>query len=334
MNVNERNGVQSTIIANPIYGTAFEKLMENMRIAKYFLSTVLSLQITDIAALSPHEFPCKNKDEDLADIWFLFNGYFTATVKTKDGKTEKILIEVRKSWESGYIKQIRKRFDKLYPIGSETTFHTAAIYVRRTEAKSQNPCINIRWTCADVPNTKTVNMKFDFMELFIHDCHTLRTDGITDTTNLDKLLSIFEQSNFILDNSTILKGYSYQQDDEEIGLIASVLEKIAAHSKERNSMKNEEEGIRFFHDRYGFKFKMFEEPSEPIKENDKLKEEQDRLLKKQNKLIREMYKFIKERSKSLKEWDESCDEQLEAFGERIKVLKEQIKQIYQCEPIE
>jgi hypothetical protein len=52
--VNKNSG-KPFIIANPIYDTVFKRLMENQRIVKFFLSTILERQIEDITVL-PQEF--------------------------------------------------------------------------------------------------------------------------------------------------------------------------------------------------------------------------------------------------------------------------------------
>jgi hypothetical protein len=41
-------GPKSCVIANPIYDTVFKRLMENERIAKFFLSTLLGENIISL----------------------------------------------------------------------------------------------------------------------------------------------------------------------------------------------------------------------------------------------------------------------------------------------
>ncbi|MDR1022818.1 MAG: hypothetical protein LBL94_06060 [Prevotellaceae bacterium] len=53
---------KSWIIANPIYDTVFKRLMENERIAKFFLSTVLGKQVVSVE-VSPQEFTYKKTVE-------------------------------------------------------------------------------------------------------------------------------------------------------------------------------------------------------------------------------------------------------------------------------
>ncbi|MDR2026651.1 MAG: hypothetical protein LBQ01_03715, partial [Prevotellaceae bacterium] len=87
------------IIANPIYDTVFKRLMENQRIAKFFLSTILEQQIKDLTVL-PQEFTYKRdktKDtergekEKETESYSVFRLDFMATVRDIDGSFRKIL---------------------------------------------------------------------------------------------------------------------------------------------------------------------------------------------------------------------------------------------------
>jgi hypothetical protein len=83
MSATEQNGTEmkSVIIANPIYDTVFKKLMENTKIAKFFLSTILERQIIDIT-VRPQEFSYRNdgkkNQEDIP--YSMFRIDFMATV--------------------------------------------------------------------------------------------------------------------------------------------------------------------------------------------------------------------------------------------------------------
>ena len=46
------------IIANPIYDTVFKRLMENRRIARFFIETIIDEQVDEIA-LVPQEYVYK-----------------------------------------------------------------------------------------------------------------------------------------------------------------------------------------------------------------------------------------------------------------------------------
>ncbi|MDR1172216.1 MAG: hypothetical protein LBL24_07170, partial [Bacteroidales bacterium] len=74
--------VKPFIIANPIYDTVFKKLMENQRIAVFFLSTILECPVTEVNVL-PQEFTYKketDKDDGIVP-YSIFRVDFIATVR-------------------------------------------------------------------------------------------------------------------------------------------------------------------------------------------------------------------------------------------------------------
>ena len=98
------------IIANPIYDTVFKRLMENKRIARFFIETIIEEKVEDIAIV-PQEYTylakVKNKKEenkaenvDTKEEWevlSLIRFDFVATIRNPDGENKKVLIEIQKS---------------------------------------------------------------------------------------------------------------------------------------------------------------------------------------------------------------------------------------------
>ncbi|MDR1171974.1 MAG: hypothetical protein LBL24_05935, partial [Bacteroidales bacterium] len=107
--------VKPFIIANPIYDTVFKKLMENQRIAVFFLSTILECPVTEVNVL-PQEFTYKKEtDKDDGIIpYSIFRVDFIATVRGADGKYGKILIEVQKSLGVTDVNRFRQYLGKQY----------------------------------------------------------------------------------------------------------------------------------------------------------------------------------------------------------------------------
>ena len=95
------------IIANPIYDTAFKRLMENKRIAKFFIGTLIGEQIDEIA-LVPQEYvfhkmrPVSKKKKETVEedgnekveVFSVIRYDFVATIRTDKGEHKKILIEI------------------------------------------------------------------------------------------------------------------------------------------------------------------------------------------------------------------------------------------------
>jgi hypothetical protein len=80
------------IIANPIYDTVFKRMMENERVAKFFIGTLLEQQI-EAVEVKPQEFTYTDQLAGLA----VFRLDFIATIKTETGAFKKILIEIQKA---------------------------------------------------------------------------------------------------------------------------------------------------------------------------------------------------------------------------------------------
>ncbi|MDR0725351.1 MAG: hypothetical protein LBF59_05000, partial [Prevotellaceae bacterium] len=59
----EQKAFKPFIIANPIYDTVFKRLMENMKIVKFFLSAILEQQVTAVDIL-PQELTYKDVQDE------------------------------------------------------------------------------------------------------------------------------------------------------------------------------------------------------------------------------------------------------------------------------
>src|ERR1700752_3888734 len=80
------------IIANPIYDVVFKRLMEDERIAKFFIGTLLNETIEEVQ-VKPQEFTYTDQLAGLA----VFRVDFIATIKSESGKFKKVLIEIQKA---------------------------------------------------------------------------------------------------------------------------------------------------------------------------------------------------------------------------------------------
>jgi hypothetical protein len=310
-------GAKSFLIANPIYDTVFKKLMENMRIAKFFLSTILEQQITEVAVL-PQEFTYKNEEvgrnsEKVA--YSMLRIDFMATIQTEGGEKRRILIEVQKSWALDDVMRFRKylgeQYGKMDTIvnGKKITLPITTIYILGTPlAEVDSPCVKVGRTYMDMRNRKPISAKSKFIELLTHDSYVIQTSRITDiryTTNLDKLLSIFEQAYFTRKDSEVVKEYRYQPDDDNIDLITSVLYEMAADPEECKRIEVEEEALRIIDDLFGYKIResasIIEEQVKSLEQKDKSLEEKDKAIEKKDKAIEEQVKSIEDLTEQVAE---------------------------------
>ncbi len=148
------------------------------------------------------------------------------------------------------------------------------------------PCIKIERNYRDLINKKIITQKSDFVEQLTHDCFIVQVDRITNKyqTKLDKLLSVFEQTNF-LDDTQITKEYNHNTDLEEVEIITSILHYTGTNPTEKRKIEVEQEAWRTVE-------AMFEERAEKL-----IKELSDskKALLASEKLIKELRKKLEEK---------------------------------------
>ncbi|MDR2286439.1 MAG: hypothetical protein LBE04_03020 [Prevotellaceae bacterium] len=293
---------KSCIIANPIYDTVFKRMMENERIAKFFLGTILEKQIVSVE-VRPQEFTYKGdikqiKKQEKSEPEYSNIGYsiyridFMATIKTEKGKYRKILIEVQKSWDEDDLMRFRNYLGEQYKKkdivnGKEVALPITTIYILGFNlAGIETACMRVKRNYEDMlEDNKPMAVESPFVESLTHDSYIIQTKRITDrryTTNLDKLLSIFEQNHFFIDGSEVSKHYKMQSEDENIKLITDVLFEMIANQKEREEIEKEAEALRIIDDLFGKKNReqkqMLEEQKQMLEEKDREIAELKRLL--------------------------------------------------------
>ncbi|MDR2773556.1 MAG: hypothetical protein LBC19_02230 [Tannerella sp.] len=341
-----RKSVKRFIIANPIYDTVFKRLMENQRIAKFFISAILEQPIEDLQVL-PQEFSYKldetkvpdrdrdrdkgkekgkdkgkdEKEENAQYFYAFFRLDFIATIRDSKGNHSKILIELQKSWETLDVIRFRKYLGEQYKRvdiidGKETVLPITTIYILGNNlAEIDCPCIKVDRTYTDMLNKKPINAKSKFIENLTHNSYVIQAGRITDvryTTNLDKLLSIFEQRYFIKEDSVARKEYPYQPDDEDMTLITDLLYEIGADPKEQKQIEDEEEALRIINNVKDPLKRSLEEKEKTIEEQAKSLEEQAKSLEEKDKTIEESKKKLEEQAKKIAEMERLLqDKQIE-----------------------
>ena len=258
------------IIANPIYDVVFKKMMENERVAKFFIGTLLE-QTIETVEVKPQEFTYVDELAGLA----VFRLDFIATIKTDKGERKKVLIEIQKAKNQidlmrfrNYLAEQYKKEDK---IGNEKVIlPITTIYILGFKLPEiETPCIKIERNYKDLVNNKIIDRKSDFVEKLTHDSFIVQVDRITNSysTKLEKLLSLFEQQNFV-DEKKITKEFNHELDTEDIKLTTDILHFSGTNPAERKKIETEQEAWRTVN-------AMFEDKE---KEFNKRLEEKDQLI--------------------------------------------------------
>ena len=234
------------IIANPIYDTVFKRMMENERVAKFFIGTLLEEQI-DTIEVKPQEFTYTDELAGLA----VFRLDFIATIKTENGEYKKILIEIQKAKNHidlmrfrRYLGEQYKKEDKLNDENNALPITT--IYILGFKLPEiESACIKVERNYRDLVDKKIIDKKSDFVEKLTHDSFIVQVDRITDRyqTSLDKLLSVFEQNNF-LDENKITKKFEHPTDTEEVKILTDILHHTGTNPEDRKKIEIEQEAWR------------------------------------------------------------------------------------------
>ena len=293
------------IIANPIYDVVFKKMMENERVAKFFIGTLLE-QTIETVEVKPQEFTYVDELAGLA----VFRLDFIATIKTKTGDQIKILIEIQKAKNQidlmrfrNYLAEQYKKEDKID--NEKVILPITTIYILGFKLPEiDTPCIKIERNYKDLINKKIIDKKSDFVEKLTHDSFIVQVDRITNnySTKLEKLLSLFEQKHFI-DEKRIIKEFNHELDTEDIKLTTDILHFSGTNPTERKKIETEQEAWRtvnaMFEDKEKEFYKKLDEKEKALDVKDKALDEKDNVVNEKDSVINEKDKIIEELMKKL-----------------------------------
>ena len=153
------------IIANPIYDVVFKRMMENERVAKFFIGTLLE-QIIETIEVKPQEF---TYTDELAGI-SVFRLDFIAPIKTETGEYKKVLIEIQKAKKQidlmrfrNYLAEQYKKEDTVKD--EKVVLPITTIYILGFKLPEiTTPCIKVERNYKDLINKITLSEKSDFVE--------------------------------------------------------------------------------------------------------------------------------------------------------------------------
>ncbi len=323
------------IIANPIYDVVFKRIMENEKVAKFFISTLLDETVEHIE-VKPQEYTYEgeldfDKPNDVAilenrmkerfSIW-VYRLDFIATIKTETGEYKKILIEIQKARNRIDLMRFRNYLAEQYKKEDVVNFKKVAlpittIYILGFKLPEiDSACLKVERNYKDLTNKTIIKTKSDFIEKLTHDSYVVQVERITDRyqTRLDKLLSIFEQTNFT-DDRQIVKEFRHDVDIEEIKIVTDILHYSGTDPQEKKRLEDEQEAWRTINalmtesDRkYEQIVEDYQKVSEKIgkieAEKDKIEAEKDKIeaekqqmsneLSEKNKLIAELMKKVEQ----------------------------------------
>ncbi|MFP5041020.1 hypothetical protein [Parasediminibacterium sp. JCM 36343] len=281
------------VIANPIYDVVFKRLMENERVAKFFIGTLLEETIESVE-VKPQEFTYTDELAGLA----VYRLDFIATIKTATGEYKKVLIEIQKAKNQIDLMRFRnylaEQYKKEDTVNDEkVVLPITTIYILGFKLPEiETPCIKVERKYKDLINKTMLETKSEFVESLTHDSYVVQVERITDRyqTRLDKLLSVFEQANFV-DDKKIIKEFDHAADLEEVRIMTDILHHAGTNPEEKKKIETEQEAWRTVNAMFENEKKAF---IKALKEKDKALSEKDQALTEKDKQIAELLKRLYE----------------------------------------
>jgi hypothetical protein len=252
------------LIANPIYDTVFKHLLENEKVAKFFISTLLGKTIYSISMRSPERTYIDPKDQELK----LLRMDFTVEIETENGEKQKVAIEMQKSDK---IMTDLSRFRRY--LGHEymsDTIPIISIYVLGFSLPGiETSCLRIGRNYYDLVEEKEIVAVSDFSERLTHDCYIVQVPRIESRlkTPLDRLLSVFEQRNFT-DKIESDKSYDYPISDAGVKEMTDILHYISTDPKGREELEKERYYRQYVEDTFGPLYVEIEDKNRTIEKKD------------------------------------------------------------------
>ena len=248
------------LIANPIYDTVFKKLLENQRVAKFFIGTLLNKKILSIEVRSPEHTYIDPDTEELR----LFRMDFTVEIEMENGKSQKVIIEMQKSDKYGdNIGRFRRYLGHEY---MNNKIPIVSIYILGFSLPGiDTACLKIGRNYYDLVEGKEISAISNFAERLTHDSYIVQVPKIQSRlkTPLDRLLSVFEQKNFISEEETY-KDYLYPIEDDEIKEMTGILHYISSTPETRKKLDDEHYYRVYVEENFGDFYRKIEEKDKAL----------------------------------------------------------------------
>ena len=300
-------------IANPIYDVVFKYMMEDLKVAKTFISAIIAEDVEELD-FCPQEFTTRYKDDSLTVIRM----DFLASIKTADGYKATI-IEMQKAQLSSDIRRFRRYLGSQYQSKSNiytdehNKKHARQIYCIFFLGQGLDvpdvPVLTVTNLVRDRATGKELHLRNEFIDSLHHQSWIVQIPSLKKhrRDDLEKLLNIFDQNN-ITDSNHIL---NVNEDDfpEEYRHIIRRLKQAAENEEVAEQMIAEDELISDFQELE----RQISEKDEKLEEKDKQLDEKDKQLEDSHKQLEDSHKQLEEKDKQLEEKDRLIEKLLNQF---------------------
>lgn len=234
------------IIANPIYDVVFKYLMEDLEIARLFLSRIIGEDIVEVK-LQPQEHTSRSERFEI----IIFRLDFKAIIKTKEGIHKKVLIELQKGKTAGDITRFRKylgdnyRKEDMAQEPDPNALPIITIYFLGFRLKNiETSILKVNREYLDLITGETLHKKEAFIEQLTHDCFVIQIPRLKKEvrTELERLFKVFNQAYArVSDYKTLEIGEMEIEGDKVLEMMINRLRRAATEEEILRGIEIEEE---------------------------------------------------------------------------------------------
>jgi hypothetical protein len=297
-------------IANPIYDVVFKYLMEDNRVAKLIISTIIEEEI-EVLEFLPQTNTTRLEQRSLT----VYRLDFSARIITPGGTHKQVLIEIQKAKFASDIMRFRRYLGEQYKkdysedgeagLGKAGPIPIVTIYLLGHSLNNlDSPVISVRRSYQDRTNNTIITCKNEFIESLTHDSHIIQITRLKKKykTEVEKLLSVFDQANRTSDIHIL----NIDENDfpEKYRPLIRRLQRAIAEPEIINTMNVEDEiltDLENLERKIANQEKVLEEKDKALEEKDKALKEKDKALEKKNKALEEQKRMIEALKKKLED---------------------------------
>ena len=310
-------------VANPIYDSVFNFLMDDERIAKTVLSALLKKEVLSVE-MRKHEHPNITRDK-----LSMFRIDFAARVRENDGSTQLILIELQKTWLDTETLRFRRYLAAQYNAEENIqkqgenqgyALPMVAVYLLGHRVGDiDKPVVYVGHKALDYDGKEVENGENDpFISSLIHDSIIVQIPLLHGKINnrLDKVLSVFDQSQRTEESQQIINlEENLYKDDPEMMQIIHRLSLATMSAEVRQEMNDEDEFFAVIEAR----------DTQVMKQKKIISEQQDKITEQQGKITEQQGKITEQQDRITEQQDRITEQQ-----DRITEQNAQIKAMAQA----
>jgi hypothetical protein len=320
------------IIANPIYDVIFKYFMEDSKVAKLLISSIIG-QTIDKIELRPQEISISN--ESLCK-YTVYRMDFSALIQTPQGQ-KTIIVEVQKAKQPGDIIRFRQYLGSQYSnpensyLNDKTTCGIPIIsiyFLGYALNEIEAPVLHVQRQYKDIATGEIYDLRDEFIEGLTHDCFVVQATRLKKRrrNELEIVLSVFDPDN-ATDSKHILNVNEEDFPEKYRPIIRRL--QMAAETKElREAMLLEDQILRELAERERENARMVDGLKKSVAEKERAIAEKERAIAEKEAQIAEE-RQAKEEERRAKEEErrakEAAEKKAESLEKEMAELRKNLK---------